>query len=238
MAFSLLNISGQDQFEKLAVKVTNMGGLVEGQLADAMSALERRHAPMAKAVIENDERVNRADADIQDIVLKLIENRQSESQSRKVAVALQISNELERVGDLAKNIAKRSLILSGEDLMPASASIIRMGQVAMRQLTGALNALTEESLEMALAVWGGDEHLDGLYNSIFLEVMHEMARAPLSVNAGTHLVFVAKNLERVGDHATNIAEQVYFQCTGNRMDENRPKGDMINIANLVSDDAS
>ncbi|MEE9330401.1 MAG: phosphate signaling complex protein PhoU, partial [Parvularculaceae bacterium] len=213
-----------NRFDRLAVKLTNMGGLVEGQLAQAVEAMTRPNGAQAQAVIKNDARVNQAESDIEALVHELIQLRLSPEEARQAAAGLQLINELERIGDLAKNIAKRSIILAGSDHAPASGSIARMGRVALRQLSAVLNAMTDADGDAALAVWGGDEHLDGLYSAVFLEVLECMRKDPLSVTAGTHMVFIAKNLERVGDHVTNMAEQIYFQLSGDRLHENRPKG--------------
>ena len=230
MAFSLLRSETGDQLDKLTVKLTNMGGLVEGQLAEALRSLEDNNPDAARQVIAADVRVNRAEEDIETLVLSLIEHRLSRAEARKASTGLHISGEFERIGDLAKNIAKRVIVLAEEEARPGLPSILRMGRTALGQLTLVLDALSDRDAAIARAVWGGDEHLDGLYNSVFLEAMQHMARNPLSVNACTHLVFVAKNLERAGDHATNVAGQVHFRITGQHLDTKRPKGDLTAFA--------
>ena len=144
---------------------------------------------------------------------------------RAVMSAMKVAAELERVGDLAKNVAKRTLVVSLERPTGSLAAVARMGRASLRQISDVLDAYLNRDAAAARAIWGGDDDLDELYNSVFREILLAMMQDSTQVNASTHLVFIAKNFERVGDHATNIAETAYFLVTGARLDEERPKGD-------------
>jgi len=144
---------------------------------------------------------------------------------REVMTIMKVTGELERVGDLAKNIAKRTLVVSREAPARPTLGVARMGRASLRQFSDILNAYSTRNLDAAKAVWGGDDELDELYNSVFQEIMLAMMADSETVNACTHLVFIAKNFERVGDHATNIAEAIHFLVTGSPLVESRPKGD-------------
>jgi phosphate transport system protein len=139
---------------------------------------------------------------------------------------MKVAGDLERIGDLAKNVAKRTLVVSREKPVKPYAGVARMGRASLRQMADILNAFSSRNLLAAKAVWGGDDELDELYNSVFAEILAAMMEEPQAVSACTHLVFIAKNFERVGDHATNIAEAIHFLITGSALAASgRPKGD-------------
>lgn len=210
----------------LETSLSRMAAQVESQLAAAVSAFERRDLQAAQKVIDGDERIDAFDHAIEAKVMSLLLNGPlPEDALREVMTIGKMAGELERVGDLAKNVAKRSLIVSLETPARPTSGVARMGRACLRQLSDILNAYTDRNLTAAKAVWGGDDELDELYNSVFQEILIAMMRDPAKVNACTHLVFTAKNFERVGDHATNIAEALHFLVTGSRMMERRPKGD-------------
>lgn len=235
MALSLIKSGGGNQLERLHLALTAMGGMVEQQLSDAITALEKRDLSLADAVIEADAHVDEREAAIEAMVIELLETRRMVGRDlRQVISAQKISNELERVGDLAKNIAKRTKVVSREDASKAVSSVGRMGRIALRQVTDVLNSIMEKNPEGAIAVWSGDSELDELYNSIFREILTVMMRDPTLVNACTHIVFVAKNFERIGDHATNIAECVFYDQTGDQLKTIRPKRDVTSVT-AVSD---
>jgi phosphate transport system protein len=141
-----------------------------------------------------------------------------------------VANNLERVGDLAKNIAKRTLVIIESDpLTPLTRSIERMGKLVLNRLTTVLDAYSRSDLERALAVWSQDDEVDEHYNSLFRELVTYMMGDPRTITASAHMLFVAKNLERIGDHATNIAEIVHYQVTGDEMIDPRPKTDGLTL---------
>ena len=215
-----------DLLEKLSIRLGAMGGLVEHQLSNAIQAVECRDVELAQQVIDSDGEVDRRQLEIEASVLELLETRKLGGRNlRQAVMAMKVAHTLERVGDLAKNVAKRSLVTSRGDAQMTVASVARLGRIALRQIHDVLNAFQDRNPDIAVAVWGGDDELDELYNSVFQDILAAMMEDPNQVNAGTHLVFIAKNFERVGDHATNIAEAIHFQVTGAPLVETRPKGD-------------
>ncbi len=223
-------MSDTDYIDKLCLRLSAMGGLVEHQLSSAIAAFERRDVALAHQVIDGDSEVDQREAEIDGIVLELLESKRLAGRNLRQAVtAMKIAHTLERVGDLAKNVAKRSLVTSREDAAETVASVARMGRIALRQLHDVLDAFQDCNPDVAIAVWGGDQELDELFNSIFREILTRMSNDPSQVNAGTHLAFVAKNFERIGDHATNIAERVYYSLTGDQLEEKRPKTDITSM---------
>lgn len=210
----------------LETSLSRMAAQVESQLAGAISAFERRDLEAARKIISGDERIDAMDHAIEGKVMDLLlKGSLPEEALREVMTISKLAGELERVGDLAKNVAKRTLVVSLEAPARPTSGVARMGRTSLRQLSDILNAYSSRNLTAAKAVWGGDDELDELYNSVFEEILVAMMRDPAKVNACTHLVFTAKNFERVGDHATNIAEALHFLLTGSRIMERRPKGD-------------
>ena len=229
MQFSSLK-SDSDQLDKVAMQLAALGGLVEHQLASAITAFEKRDVALAREVVDGDEEVDRREGELDSFVIELLEGRRlNRDQLRYAVTAMKVANMLERIADLSKNIAKRSLITSREDTAGTVTSVVRVGRIALRQLRDVLDALQYGKPDVALAVWGGDQELDELFNSIFREIMTTMSQDPSRVNAGVHLAFVAKNFERIGDHATNIAERVYYSLTGDLLDRQRPQNDITSI---------
>ncbi len=210
----------------LETALSRMAAQVESQLAKALTAFERRDLSAAEAIIAGDARIDALDNEIESQVMELLKKGPlAEEALREVMTIGKLAGELERVGDLAKNVAKRTLVVSLEAPARPTSGVARMGRASLRQFSDILNAYAARNLDAARAVWGGDDELDELYNSVFEEILMAMMRKPESVNACTHLVFTAKNFERVGDHATNIAEALHYLITGSRIMEPRPKGD-------------
>jgi len=207
-----------------------MGGLTEAQVADAITAVVKRNQDLATNVVSRDDRLDVAEREIERRAIKLIALRQPMADDlRRTVAAMKIANNLERCGDLAKNIAKRTLVIVESDpLTPLTRSIDRMGKLVLQRLTAVLDAYARGDLERALAVWSQDEDVDEHYNSLFRELLTYMMADPRTITACAHLLFVAKNLERIGDHATNIAEIVHYQVTGEDMIAPlRPKTDAL-----------
>lgn len=232
MPFGILKQQA-DRIEKLDVALATMGGLVEQQLTDALSAFEQRDAQLARQVEEKDVEVDRFERRIEHLVADLFHDRRREpSEIRRMMAALRIASEMERVGDLAKNIARRSVVIAESDDAgehAKHAGVVRMGRIALRQFAEALDALFRRNAEAARAVRNADDQVDDIYNSVFIEIMTLMNSVPGSASAGTHLIFVAKNFERIGDHATNIAERVHFALTGQELPPERAKSDVTSM---------
>ncbi|MEM9169559.1 MAG: phosphate signaling complex protein PhoU [Pseudomonadota bacterium] len=217
--------------QALDIDLSRMAGVVETQLADVVVALERRDLAAAARVMEADARVDEAQATIERKAIEALSEqravraRADERRVREIVMSMKVSGELERVGDLAKNVAKRMHVIAQESDARISFGLINMGRAALRQLTDVLNAFEAKNVEAAVAVWGGDDDLDELYNSVFRETLLAMMDDPTRINACTHMTFIAKNFERVGDHATNIAEALHYFVTGAPLAIDRPKGD-------------
>lgn len=212
--------------QELETELARMAAQVESNLAAAINAFERRDLAAAKQLIVADRRIDEFDRDIEVKVMALLEEGPLPQDAlREVMTVMKLTGELERVGDLAKNVAKRTLVVSQEAPASPTSGVVRMGRASLRQFSDILNAYAARNLNAAKAVWGGDDELDELYNSIFQEILLAMMADSSKVNACTHLVFIAKNFERVGDHATNIAEALHFLMTGAPIVETRPKGD-------------
>ncbi|CAN7561845.1 phosphate signaling complex protein PhoU [Phenylobacterium sp. LjRoot225] len=219
--------SFEEELNTLSAECARMGGLTESQVADAITAVVKRNQELAGAVVGRDDRLDIAERDIERRAIKLIALRQPLADDlRRTVAAMKIANNLERCGDLAKNIAKRTLVIIESDPMtPLTRSIDRMGKLVVQRLTAVLDAYARSDLERALAVWSQDEDVDEHYNSLFRELLTYMMGDPRTITACAHLLFVAKNLERIGDHATNIAEIIHYQITGDEMIAPRPKTD-------------
>ncbi len=225
--------SFSEQLEALSNSIAQMGGLTEAQLANAIEAIARRDTKLAETAIANDQRVDRLQHTVEDQALKVLALRQPMAVDlRNTLAAIKIANELERIGDLAKNIGKRAMVLNREPPIKLSQSLGRMGRQALRQLKGVLDAYSDRDAEAAKNVWRGDEEIDELYNSLFRELLTYMMEDPRMIGLCTHLLFVAKNLERAGDHATNIAETVHYMVTGNYLSPDRPKADMTSTTSM------
>ncbi len=218
-----------EELNHLTAEVTRMGGLAEAQVADAIECIARRDGPLAQQVVARDERLDILQAEIERKAFKLIALRQPMAMDLRHAVAaLKISMSLERCGDMAKNIGKRALILTEADPMTAlTRSIERMGRLVQGRLKDVLDAYTTSDLQRATSVWSRDEEVDEHYNAIFRELLTYMMGDPRTINPCAHLLFVAKNLERIGDHATNIAEIIHFELTGEEIISQRPKLDTL-----------
>ncbi|MEX0645494.1 MAG: phosphate signaling complex protein PhoU [Parvularculaceae bacterium] len=232
-------IAGQqhsaDGLKSLGVDVAQMAGLVESQLAEAITAFERRDVAIAEKLIAADERIDEFHHAIESKAMALLAAGPFPPAAlREIMTYIKVAGELERVGDLAKNVAKRTLVVSRERPPRPYAGVARMGRASLQQITDILNAFTARNLTAAKAVWGGDDELDELYNSLFREILVSMMDDPADVNACTHLVFIAKNFERVGDHATNIAEAIHFLVTGAALSDTRPKGDETSLTAVKS----
>ena len=214
-----------DELNQLTAEVARMGGLAEAQVADAVDSVARRDVALARAVVERDARLDAMHRDIERKAIRLIALRQPvASDLRRALASMKLAVDLERTGDLAKNIAKRGLILAeGEPMQPLTRSIERMGKLVSMRLRDVLDAYAAAEIDGAIAVWNTDDEVDEHYNALFRELLTYMMGDPRTITAGTHLLFMAKNLERIGDHATNIAETIYYEITGQEFTGERPR---------------
>ena len=219
--------SYEDELNTLTADCARMGGLTEAQVGDALDAVVKRDQALAESVVGRDERLDVLEADIERKAIRLIALRQPvASDLRRTLGAMKIATDLERTGDLAKNIAKRALILAEtEPMQPLTRSIERMGKLVSTRLRDVLDAYTASEVDRAVAVWQTDDEVDEHYNALFRELLTYMMGDPRTITACTHLLFMAKNLERIGDHATNIAENVWFLIHGEELMPPRDKRD-------------
>jgi phosphate transport system protein len=222
-----------EQLEQLASTVAQMGGLCEDHLADAIDAIAKRDTQLAEQVIASDARVDLLQQQIEDQALKLLALRQPLAVDlRETLGAIKCGGELERIGDLSKNIAKRAIVLNREPPIRLTQGLTRMGKQALGQLKIVLDAYSDRDAEAAEAVWRQDGEIDEMYNSLFRELLTYMMEDPRTIGLCTHLLFIAKNIERTGDHATNIAEVIYHMVTGGRLDTDRPKADITSETSI------
>jgi len=220
--------SFQEELDALATSIAQMGGLTEAQLSASIEAVVRRDAQLAERTIREDQRIDALEAEIESHAIRMIALRQPMAADLREAIAaIKISIDLERIGDLAKNIAKRALVLQNdfEGANKLIQGIARMGRLAQRQLKQVLDAYSSREAAAAMEVWREDEEIDAMYNSVFRELLTYMMEDPRTIGVSTHLLFIAKNIERIGDHATNIAETVGYLVTGEWVQDERPKGD-------------
>jgi phosphate transport system protein len=217
------------ELDAITAELARMGGLAEAEVADAIRSIADRELVLAQAVIERDARLDAMEADIQQKAIRLIALRQPVADDlRRIVAAIKISGDLERCGDLAKNIAKRALVIAeSEPLTPVTSSIERMGDLVALRLKEVLDALATREVDRAINVWMLDHEIDEHYDAIFRELLTYMMGDPRTITACAHLLFVAKNLERIGDHATNIAETLHYEITGTPLADERPKSDAL-----------
>src|SRR5262249_13997649 len=209
------------------------GGWAEVQLADAVDAIARRDTSLAERVIAGDPRIDDLQQTVEDQGLKLLALRQPMAVDlRNTLAAIKIASELERIGDLAKNIGKRAMGLNREPPIKLTQSLGRMGRAALGQLKQVLDSYSDRNPAGAEAVWRNDGEIDEIYNSLFRELLTYMMEDPRTIGLCAHLLFVAKNIERAGDHATNIAEVVYHMVTGGHLATERPKADVTSTTSV------
>lgn len=214
-----------EELEQLSGSVAEMGGLAESQLNDALTAIANRDAELAKDAVMRDARLDQMQRDIEKQIIRLLALRQPIAQDLRVCIAaLKIVADLERVGDLAKSIARRVPTLNESDPNNFVASVSRMGKLVQGHLHQVLNAYVTSEISQAVGVWERDDDVDEHYNALFRDLVSAMTTEPNMIEAGAHLLFVAKNLERIGDHATNIAEVVHYVVTGSEIASERPRG--------------
>jgi len=206
--------------------VTRMGGLAEAQIAAGVKALAQRDEDLARKVIAGDAAIDTLEDEIDDAAVRLIALRQPMAiDLREVIAALKISSDIERIADYAANVAKRSIALNQTPPVPSASAIPRLARLVQNILKDTLDAYAERDAERAIDVWHRDEEVDEMYTGLFRELLTYMMEDVRNITPCTHLLFIAKNIERMGDHATNVAENIHFLVTGKRLEGGRPKGD-------------
>jgi phosphate transport system protein len=218
-----------EELDAITAELARMGGLAEAEVADAIRAIATRDTALASSVIVRDAKLDGLEMEIERKAVRLIALRQPVADDlRRTVAAMKISMNLERCGDLAKNIAKRALVIAeSEPVTPLTSSIERMGELVTTRLKDVLDALASREVDQAIAVWTQDHEVDEHYDAIFRELLTYMMGDPRMITACAHLLFVAKNLERIGDHATNIAEILHYEITGIELADERPKSDSL-----------
>jgi phosphate transport system protein len=208
-----------------------MGGLSETQLANAIRAVTKRDAELGSMTVDADSEVDELEREVQNQVVRLLALRQPMARDlRNIVAALKISSDIERIADYAANVAKRATALTQVPVVKAIHAVPRMGALAQAMIKDVLDAYVERDTAKALSVWRRDEELDEMYAGLFRELLTYMMEDPRNITPCTHLLFIAKNIERIGDHATNIAETVHFLVEGGSFREHRPKGDNSSFA--------
>ena len=216
--------SYEQELTQLRGLIVQMGGIVESQVALATKAVIDRDAEAASQAVEADPRVDALERDIEQFVIRLIALRQPMAGDLRLIIgALKASDDLERIGDYAANVAKRSIVLTQ---VPPSFSLVglaHMADLVRQNLHRMVTALDDSDGAMAAEVWRADKAVDDMYNVVFRELMTYMLENSHNITPCTHLLFVARNLERIGDHATNVAETLYYAATGKELQGPRPK---------------
>lgn len=224
-----------DDLKSIARMVTEIGGLAERAVGDAVQALTRLDIDLAQRVITGDKELDRLQREIEEKAILVIARRQPmASDLREIVGAMRIANDIERVGDLAKNIAKRVIAING--VFPHKQLITgveHLCEIALQQLKRVLDAYASQDDQAANTVRQRDDEIDALYTSLFRELLTYMMEDPRNLTFCIHLLFCAKNIERIGDHATNIAESVHYVVTGRSYEDERPKAD-ASIASTIA----
>ena len=213
--------SYDEELTRLATMISEMGGMVEAAVADATRALLKLDHELARAVIVQDKAVDAMHRQIDDMAVSMIARRQPMAVDlRAIITAIHVAGDLERVGDMAKTVARRTLQIEGLSLTPKFYNGVKhMSDLILRQLKAALDAYANRDGTAAVEVCNSDEEIDALYTSLFRELLTYMMEDPRNITQCTHLLFCSKSLERVGDHATNIAEAAFYLDTGRQMSE-------------------
>lgn len=209
-----------NELDKVRGLVAEMGGRVETALEEAMIALTQQNLELAEKVIAGDQKIDAIEAEVEKLVIQMIALRAPMANDlREIISALKIVGVIERIGDYAKNIAKRTRLISGHRSIEPLSLLPSMAQIAGEMVHDALNAFAARDATLAAAVVERDAVVDGFYNSIFRTLVTYMVENPKTISECAHLLFIAKNIERVGDHATNVAEMVYYAATGSHLPE-------------------
>ncbi|QHQ37381.1 phosphate signaling complex protein PhoU [Algicella marina] len=222
--------SFDDDLIAIQAKIAEMGGKAEDLLRQALEAVEKRDKALAQKVIDADKKIDALEMEIEEMATTVIALRQPMAQDLRVLIsALKICSTLERIGDLAKNISKRAMMFSKAGPLTITSSIVRMGRATLAQLTEVLDAYTSRDTAKAVAVWQKDVDIDEMYNALFREVVTYMMEDSRMIGAGSQMLFIAKNLERIGDHTTHISEMIHYIVEGKPLGDDRPKGEPLGL---------
>jgi len=206
--------------------ISRIGGMAESQLESAARAILERDDALAAQIIKQDNEIDALDAEIHQKGLQILALRSPVADDLRLVVSvLKVTSAFERVADYAANAAKRSMVLNTMPTVPATRAVVRLMQMVQKQLHAATSAFVEGDVPQAIAVWEHDDEVDAVYSSLFREILTYMMEDPRQISSCTHLLFIAKNIERVGDHSTNIAEHTYFMVHGSHL-RDRPKADV------------
>ncbi len=234
--------SFDDELLALGRNISEMGGIAETMFASSVDALVRSDTQLAQRVIATDQRLDALEREIEEKAILTIAKRQPMAVDlRAIITSIRLAADLERVGDLAKNIGKRVVAMNGQ-FVPQKivGGVTHMSDLALDRLKRVLDAYMNRDVETALDVWNNDEEIDALYNSLFRELLTYMMEDPRNIGFCTHLLFCAKNIERIGDHATNIAETIHYLVTGKTITVERPRSNAsyapLEIGEMPKDD--
>jgi len=222
--------------QEITRRVAEMGGIAERQIADSVQALVERDVALGERVIAVDPTIDVLQRDVEEKAILTIARRQPMAiDLRDIVGAMRVANDLERIGDHAKHIGKRVVALDG-DFYPQKLirGVEHMSTLVLAQLKQVLDAYASRDVQSALAVWNGDEEVDSMCTSLFRELLTYMMEDPRNITFCMHLMFCAKDIERMGDHATNIAETVYYMVEGSPITDPRPKGDTTSFPTGLS----
>jgi len=218
--------SYEAELKRLHALINQMGGMVESQVALACQAVLTQDGTAAGRAIESDPAVDRIEREVEQFVVQLLALRQPMAQDlRQIVSSLKITGDLERIGDYAANVAKRSMVLAQFSLPFSLSGLAHMGRLVQENLKSVIDAVDQLDADGAMEVWRSDAVIDEIYTALFRELMTYMMEDPRNITPCAHLLFIAKNLERIGDHATNIAETVFYAARGEPLVDSRPKDD-------------
>lgn len=237
MSASHIYTAYDEELKYLMRRITEMGGLAEQMVGDSVRALVNSDAALAQKVISDDVIMDAAEREIGDKAIITIARRQPVAADlREIIGALRIANDLERVGDLGKSNAKRVMAIQSTGVPRKLArGLEHLSELALIQLKEVLDVYTTRSAEKAKSIRDRDEEIDAMYTSLFRELLTYMMEDPRNITSCTHLLFCAKNIERIGDHATNIAETIYYMTTGAQPEGERPKDDLTASVGAVTE---
>lgn len=219
--------SYDDELNKIEALVLEMGGLVEFQLVNAVQAMMKSDVDLAATVISGDARINALEAEVNALAIRVLALRQPVAEDlRAIVMTLRIAGHLERMGDYAKNIARRAnTITKSQSFFGSLSTLGRMADLVETHIKMSLDAYTQRDSDVAEHVRSEDEKVDLLHNSLFRELLTYMMEDPSHIGASMHLLFIAKNIERIGDHSVSISQEIIFLVTGSWPEDKRPKGD-------------
>ena len=223
--------SFDEELKTIAHHIARMGGMAESQLASAVDALVRRDGDLAGRVVSTDTGLDGLEQQVEEEAIRILALRQPVAiDLREIISAFKIASDTERIGDYAVNVAKRTIALNQLPAAKPASTVPRMAGLVQSIVKDTFDAYLERDAEKALDVWHRDAEVDEMYTSLFREFLTYMMEDPRAITPCTHLLFVAKNIERIGDHATNIAETVHYLVTGDPIEGDRPKGDTSSYA--------